>query len=250
MGTPRGCHSIICLIWKSPGLHSGSSMVGTAGEWHRDGSWPGDGPSSPPQIMDRGPQISHMVNVALGKYRWTFTMYVWCPDTVFKHFLIPYFGIFEETCTQLQISQDCQKEWHDYNLKTRAQTTKRIKAKRPKVTSDILPHCHKQVKIITMPWVLKQAIFSGLRVWANFLFHLLSFFLSISCNLSNSIHYSSLPSTFKSIPLCIFLNVEGNTKEQNKAICSNMDATRDYHTKWSKSKEKDKYHRISLISGI
>ena len=24
-------------------------------------------------------------------------------------------------------------------------------------------------------------------------------------------------------------------KEQNNAICSNMDATRDYHTKWSKS---------------
>ena len=23
-------------------------------------------------------------------------------------------------------------------------------------------------------------------------------------------------------------------KEQNNAICSNMDATRDYHTKWSK----------------
>ena len=24
-------------------------------------------------------------------------------------------------------------------------------------------------------------------------------------------------------------------KEQNNAICNNMDATRDYHTKWSKS---------------
>ena len=34
-------------------------------------------------------------------------------------------------------------------------------------------------------------------------------------------------------------------KEWNNAICGNMDATRDYHTKWSKS-EGDKYH-ISLI---
>ena len=38
-------------------------------------------------------------------------------------------------------------------------------------------------------------------------------------------------------------------KEWNNAICSNMDATRDYHTKWSKS-EKDKYHVISLICRI
>ena len=38
-------------------------------------------------------------------------------------------------------------------------------------------------------------------------------------------------------------------KEWNNAICSNMDATRDYHTKLSKS-EKDKYHMISLIYGI
>ena len=29
-------------------------------------------------------------------------------------------------------------------------------------------------------------------------------------------------------------------KEQNNAICSNMDATRGYHTKWTKSEEKDK----------
>ena len=27
-------------------------------------------------------------------------------------------------------------------------------------------------------------------------------------------------------------------KEQNNAICSNMDATRDYHTKWSKSERE------------
>ena len=38
-------------------------------------------------------------------------------------------------------------------------------------------------------------------------------------------------------------------KEQNNAICSNMDGMRDSHTKRSKS-EKDKYHMISLISGI
>ena len=29
-------------------------------------------------------------------------------------------------------------------------------------------------------------------------------------------------------------------KEQNNAICSNMDGPEDYHTKWSKS-DKDKY---------
>ena len=36
------------------------------------------------------------------------------------------------------------------------------------------------------------------------------------------------------------------------AICSNMDGPRDYHTKWSKSsqKEQDKYHIISCIYGI
>ena len=38
-------------------------------------------------------------------------------------------------------------------------------------------------------------------------------------------------------------------KELNNAICSNMDAARDYHTKWSKS-EKDKYHMMSLICEI
>ena len=38
-------------------------------------------------------------------------------------------------------------------------------------------------------------------------------------------------------------------KERNNAVSSNMDATRDYHTKWSKS-EKDKYHAISLMCGI
>ena len=34
-------------------------------------------------------------------------------------------------------------------------------------------------------------------------------------------------------------------KEQNKAICSNMDGPKDYHTKWSKS-DKDKYHIIYM----
>ena len=39
------------------------------------------------------------------------------------------------------------------------------------------------------------------------------------------------------------------SKEWNNAICSNMDGSRDYHTKWSKS-DKDKYHIISIICGI
>ena len=38
-------------------------------------------------------------------------------------------------------------------------------------------------------------------------------------------------------------------KEWNNAICSNMDGPRDYHTEWSQT-EKDKYHMISILSGI
>ena len=38
-------------------------------------------------------------------------------------------------------------------------------------------------------------------------------------------------------------------REQNNAICSNMDETRDSLNEVSQ-KEKDKYHMISLMSGI
>ena len=38
-------------------------------------------------------------------------------------------------------------------------------------------------------------------------------------------------------------------KNENNAICSHMDGPGDDHTKWSQT-EKDKYHMISLISGI
>ena len=38
-------------------------------------------------------------------------------------------------------------------------------------------------------------------------------------------------------------------KEWNNAISSNMDTTRDYHTKL-RDKEKDKWHTISLTCGI
>ena len=40
--------------------------------------------------------------------------------------------------------------------------------------------------------------------------------------------------------------LHSHKKEQNNAICSNMDGTRDSLSQ----KEKDKYHMISLISGI
>ena len=40
-----------------------------------------------------------------------------------------------------------------------------------------------------------------------------------------------------------------HNKEWNNAICNNMNGSRDYHTKWSKS-DKDKYHVISLICRI
>ena len=37
-------------------------------------------------------------------------------------------------------------------------------------------------------------------------------------------------------------------KEQNNAICSNIDATRDYHTKWSKSeRERQTLHDITYM---
>ena len=39
-------------------------------------------------------------------------------------------------------------------------------------------------------------------------------------------------------------------KEQNNAICSNMDGTRDFTLNEVSQKEKDKYHMILFISGI
>ena len=44
------------------------------------------------------------------------------------------------------------------------------------------------------------------------------------------------------------MNKEDSAIKNNNAICSNMDATRDYHTKGSQ-KEKDKY-TTSLTHGI
>ena len=38
-------------------------------------------------------------------------------------------------------------------------------------------------------------------------------------------------------------------KSLNNAICSNMDGSRDYCTKWSKS-DKDKYCMILFICGV
>ena len=39
-------------------------------------------------------------------------------------------------------------------------------------------------------------------------------------------------------------------KEQNNAICSNMDGTRDSILSEVSQREKDKYHTILLMSGI
>ena len=47
----------------------------------------------------------------------------------------------------------------------------------------------------------------------------------------------------------IFLNVTQPWKEWNSAICSNVDRSRDYHTKWSKP-ERDRYNMTSLTCGI
>ena len=41
-----------------------------------------------------------------------------------------------------------------------------------------------------------------------------------------------------------------NKKEQNNAICRNMNGPRDYHTMWSKPDRDRQYHMISLICGI
>ena len=38
-------------------------------------------------------------------------------------------------------------------------------------------------------------------------------------------------------------------KEQDSAIYSNMDGTRDSHTEWNEQ-DKEKYHMISPITGI
>ena len=46
--------------------------------------------------------------------------------------------------------------------------------------------------------------------------------------------------------VCINKGVLLSHKKNNNAICSYMDATRDPHTKWSRS-DKDKYHMISLL---
>ena len=40
-------------------------------------------------------------------------------------------------------------------------------------------------------------------------------------------------------------------KEQNNAVCNNMDGTRDYHTKWSKSdREIQISHDISYLWNV
>ena len=44
-------------------------------------------------------------------------------------------------------------------------------------------------------------------------------------------------------------NITKHKKEQNKAICSNMDVTRDYHTKHSKS-ERQKQISCDITYGI
>ena len=44
--------------------------------------------------------------------------------------------------------------------------------------------------------------------------------------------------------------VLSHKKEQNIAICSNMDGPRDYHISEISQKDEDKYHTISLIGGI
>ena len=49
--------------------------------------------------------------------------------------------------------------------------------------------------------------------------------------------------------LCIYGILLTHKKEQNSAICSNMDATRDYHTKLNKPDEKDNCYVILLICG-
>ena len=41
------------------------------------------------------------------------------------------------------------------------------------------------------------------------------------------------------VVVCIYNGILlSHKKEQNNAICSNMDRPRDYHTKWSKSDRK------------
>ena len=48
---------------------------------------------------------------------------------------------------------------------------------------------------------------------------------------------------------CVCIHIYIYKKEWNDAICSNMDGSGDYHTKWSKW-DRDKYHMLSLTRGI
>ena len=53
--------------------------------------------------------------------------------------------------------------------------------------------------------------------------------------------------------MCVYIYIyicySAIKKEWNIAICSNMDGSREYHTKWSKS-ERDKCYMISLTCVI
>ena len=48
--------------------------------------------------------------------------------------------------------------------------------------------------------------------------------------------------------VCVCMNTAQPSKEWNNAICSNMDATRDNHTKWSKSwRDRQVPHDITYM---
>ena len=77
------------------------------------------------------------------------------------------------------------------------------------MTSDILPHFYKQVKAITMPWVLKQGACSGLRLWpVSYFFHSLSSFLSHAIKVIHSIRADYLQHAKRKmkhrVPLTLF----------------------------------------------
>ena len=64
----------------------------------------------------------------------------------------------------------------------------------------------------------------------------------ISMSIKREMHKEDVADIYNRILL-------SHNKQQNNAICSNMDELRDCHTEWNKS-EKDKYHMISIICGI
>ena len=71
-------------------------------------------------------------------------------------------------------------------------------------------------------------------------------FIAVLLTIAKTWKTPKCPSTDEWIKKMWYLYTPEYYSVIKKDICSNMDETREYHTKGSKS-DKDKYHMISLI---